>query len=132
MEPVEVSERRLAEARAQLVRQIEDRFPTMRGAAHQTGESRLLRDDPGADLGLVPMITTDEIRVLAITPYASAVVPGVVAFDWTIVERALGRHLTSVDHRVLKEAAVRSIEDDLDSRLLAITASIDAATSDAT
>lgn len=46
---------------------------------------------------IVPLLTDDEVRAVAGAPYATRVRPCVVAFDWSVAERAIGRKLREID-----------------------------------
>jgi hypothetical protein len=76
---------------------------------------------------LMPILSDAELVICADVPYATQVAAGVLAFDWAPVERAVGRGLSSLDLRVLREGAVRSAEADVDWRLAALVASIEGA-----
>ncbi len=76
----------------------------------------------------MPMLSPDEMRLASQTAYVVQDAPGVFAFDWSLVQRSIGRPLSALDQRVLRESAVGAAMNAVDGRLAALAASIDAAT----
>jgi hypothetical protein len=71
-------------------------------------ESPAPTSEPDAELQMPPMLqslqflTEPELRTVSSVGFARQVRPGTVAFDWGAVERAIGRDLTPIDHRILR------------------------------
>jgi hypothetical protein len=114
----------LVETRARVLRQVaeryglEDRVAAL-DLAVERGETSSLR-----------IVTPAELEVVARTGYATRGQGGATAFDWGLVERAIGRTLGALDHRVLREAACPPDEPAIDPvavRLDALAAQIEAA-----
>jgi hypothetical protein len=105
MAVVHVSKARLGETRAAVAQELGERFA------------------PG---GSVPILSTREMRLVSEIGYVAQMSPGVFAFDWSLVQETIGRYLTPLDHRVLRESAIGSAVDRVDERLAALAATIDA------
>lgn len=77
-----------------------------------------------AALAGVPFLDADELRAVSSLDYARQVRPGVVEFDWSVVERSIGRNLNVLDLRVLRAAVPEPDPSDLaaDRRLAALRA----------
>lgn len=108
-------------------------MPVMRVSDASLGEARSAIVRGAQDIHLKPgeasvrIISPDELRVAGKAGYATRVGPGSFEFDWSIVEAAIGRPITALDQRVLREGAIRSPDGDLEARLTAVARSIETA-----
>lgn len=142
---VRVSERRLGEVRARLVKTLAEMYPASGDQATParkvTRETEFVTNEDGVITGkrevevegapaapMMPILTDHELRIAAAVPFVTRTAPGVLSFDWQPVADAVGRRLSSLDLRVLREGAVHSaqdeVDDDLDQRLLVVAGQI--------
>lgn len=141
MATIEVREEAIVAARAALMAEAEARFPLATGEERDEAsdlrvvrETEFVTDPEGKIIGkrevakvvteqersarpLLAFLTPDEIRSVARTVYATRTRPGAIEFDWSVVERAIGRSPSGLDMRVLKGAAVDSAGGALGDRL---------------
>jgi hypothetical protein len=134
-----VAEATLTEVRSRIVGELAERFPATRPARRVTKETLLVRDGAGRIVGmrevepadggdppLMAILSAAEMTIAAEVGYATRASPGVIAFDYGLVERAIGRRLTALDIRVLREAAVAGLEEGVDERLATLVSSVEA------
>jgi hypothetical protein len=135
---VRVSEATIWETRVGLVQQLAELYPLQREDGRTVKETSFTTNADGQIVGKVEVeradvdprplagfLTSDEVRIASRVPFAIQTGPGRYEFDWRPLQEALGRGLSSLDIRTLRESAIRASRDSADVRLAALAASIE-------